>query len=331
MKRQGLGLILLCACALAGTCAALALADDTPPGGTTTGTTTTGPQPLPEGVAVGGIPVGGLVPADAVAAIRESFATPIPVEYGAYAFAANPEALAAPNVAVALQRAREAQPNTNVKLVIVVRPVRVRAYVATLAKRIDREALDAQLSLRHERPYLSKERPGRTLKRTLAVRALTHELTVNSRDTIELEAAAVEPKVTRKNYGPVVVIHRGSNRLYLYNGTRFRKIFGVATGQRIYPTPLGRFHVIVKWKNPWWYPPAAPWAKGEKPVPPGPGNPLGTRWMGLSSPGVGIHGTNNESSIGYSVSHGCIRMHVRDAEWLFNNIDVGTTVYIIGS
>ena len=89
--------------------------------------------------------------------------------------------------------------------------------------------------------------------------------------------------------------------------------------------------MIVKWKNPWWYPPAAPWAKGEKPVPPGPGNPLGTRWMGISAPGVGIHGTNNESSIGYSVSHGCIRMHVRDAEWLFNNIDIGTTVYIVRS
>ena len=67
--------------------------------------------------------------------------------------------------------------------------------------------------------------------------------------------------------------------------------FGVATGQAVYPTPLGTFQIVVKWKNPWWYPPASPWAKGEKPVPPGPGNPLGTRWMGLSAPGVGIHGT----------------------------------------
>jgi lipoprotein-anchoring transpeptidase ErfK/SrfK len=330
MKRQGLGLTLLCACAVAGSFAALAFADDTQPGGTTT-TTTTGPQPLPEGVAVGGVPVGGLVPADAVAAIRESFATPITVEYGTYVFAADPEVLAAPNVAGAIERAREAQPNTNVKLVVVVRPARIRSYVATLAKRIDREALDAQLLLRNQRPYLSKERPGRTLRRTLAVRALTHELTANIRDAVELETTAIPPKVTRKNYGPVVVIHRGSNRLYLYNGMRFRKRFGVATGQRVYPTPLGRFQVIVKWKNPWWYPPAAPWAKGEKPIPPGPGNPLGTRWMGISSPGVGIHGTNNESSIGYSVSHGCIRMHVRDAEWLFNNIEIGTTVYIIRS
>lgn len=332
MKRKGLGLTLLCACAIAGSFAALAFADDTPPGATTTTTaitTAAGPQPLPVGVAVGGVPVGGLLPADAAAAIRESFAAPIRVEYGTYSFAADPAALAAPNVAGALGRAREARPSSNVKLVVVVRPARVRAYVATLAKRIDREALDGQLSLRNDRPYLSKERPGRKLRRTLAVRALTNELTANRRDTVELETKPVAPKVTRENYGPVVVIRRGSNRLTLYDGTRLRRIFGVATGQRAYPTPLGRFQVIVKWRNPWWYPPDAPWAKGAKPIPPGPGNPLGTRWMGISSPGVGIHGTNDESSIGYSVSHGCIRMRIRDAEWLFNNIDVGTTVYIV--
>ena len=53
--------------------------------------------------------------------------------------------------------------------------------------------------------------------------------------------------------------------------------------------------------------------------------------MGLSAAGVGIHGTNNESSIGYSVSHGCIRMHVADALWLFDHVEIGTTVYIIAA
>jgi lipoprotein-anchoring transpeptidase ErfK/SrfK len=94
---------------------------------------------------------------------------------------------------------------------------------------------------------------------------------------------------------------------------------------------LGRFSILVKWKNPWWYPPNSPWAQGEKPVPPGPGNPLGTRWMGLSSPGVGIHGTPEDGSIGYSLSHGCIRMHIPQAEWLFDHVDVGTPVYIVAS
>ena len=64
---------------------------------------------------------------------------------------------------------------------------------------------------------------------------------------------------------------------------------------------------------------------------PGPDNPLGTRWMGLSAPGVGIHGTPSDASIGYSASHGCIRMHIPEAEWLFNHVDVGTTVFIVSA
>jgi lipoprotein-anchoring transpeptidase ErfK/SrfK len=127
----------------------------------------------------------------------------------------------------------------------------------------------------------------------------------------------------------VIVIRRASNLLTLYHGMRIVRQFAVATGQTIYPTPLGRFQIVVKWKNPWWYPPASPWAKGEKPTPPGPGNPLGTRWMGLSAPGVGIHGTPQDGSIGYSLSHGCVRMHIPQAEWLFDHVDVGTPVYIV--
>jgi L,D-transpeptidase ErfK/SrfK len=127
----------------------------------------------------------------------------------------------------------------------------------------------------------------------------------------------------------VIVIRRGSNQLTLYNGMKVVRRFTVATGQNVYPTPLGRFQIVVKWRNPWWYPPNSSWAKGLKPVPPGPNNPLGTRWMGLSAPGVGIHGTDEPASIGYSVSHGCIRMLVPQAEWLFEHVNVGTPVFIV--
>ena len=66
-----------------------------------------------------------------------------------------------------------------------------------------------------------------------------------------------------------------------------------------------------------------------KPIPPGPGNPLGTRWMGLSAPLVGIHGTPDAASIGYSASHGCIRMLIPDATWLFDRVRIGTPVLIV--
>jgi lipoprotein-anchoring transpeptidase ErfK/SrfK len=53
--------------------------------------------------------------------------------------------------------------------------------------------------------------------------------------------------------------------------------------------------------------------------------------MGLSASGVGIHGTPDDASIGYSASHGCIRMHIPDAEWLFNHVTVGTPVFIVSA
>ena len=85
-------------------------------------------------------------------------------------------------------------------------------------------------------------------------------------------------------------------------------------------------------RDPWWIPPPdSDWARGKKPIPPGPGNPLGTRWMGTTAPLVGIHGTPDAASIGYSASHGCIRMRVPDAEALFNEVDIGTPVLIVAT
>ena len=101
-----------------------------------------------------------------------------------------------------------------------------------------------------------------------------------------------------------------------------------AVGQPAYPTPLGTFSIITKVVDPTWTPPNSPWAQGALPIPPGPDNPLGTRWMGISAANVGIHGTNDPTSIGYSVSHGCIRMQIPDVERLFDLVYVGTSVTI---
>ena len=176
-----------------------------------------------------------------------------------------------------------------------------------------------------------KEQTGRELRQVKAMNAIFMALVTNTRPRVALEFNELKPSVTRGSFGPVIVIRRGSNRLYLYKGMRFQRVFGVATGQSVYPTPLGSWHIVIKARNPWWYPPNSDWAKGEKPVPPGPGNPLGTRWMGLSASGVGIHGTPDDASIGYSASHGCIRMHIPDAEWLFNHVTVGTPVFIVSA
>jgi len=337
MKRVAL-VSLISACAAAGFLSAFAFAGAGPAADapTTTNTTTTivtttpAPQTLPEGVTVGGVAVGGLLQREAVDALRSWFESPLPLRYRDVVFNASPKTLAAPNIVTAIARAKVAKPFTRVKLVVVTRPGRIRSYVTTLSKRIDRTPTDSRLLLRGGKPFVSKDKPGRTLMRPEAERAITRALVKNVRNQVLLRTKPLRAQVTRASFGAAIVIDRGSNRLTLYHGMRFWRVFGVATGQSAYPTPLGRFEIVVLWRNPWWYPPASPWAAGQKPIPPGPGNPLGTRWMGISSPGVGIHGTPDSASIGYSASHGCIRMRIPDAEWLFNQVAIGTPVFIVG-
>jgi lipoprotein-anchoring transpeptidase ErfK/SrfK len=286
---------------------------------------------VPAGVLIGNVPVGGLTAELATAQVRAQFALPLVLQYGTFFFQAATEPLAAPAVQRAVEQALAAQPNTTVPLAVTVRKGAVRSYVGELASRFARKPIDARLFLRNLRPWIAPERSGREIDRAAAEVVVTRALENGLRGPLVLKPKVLKPKVTRKSFGPVIVIRRGSNELMLYRGMRYVRTFGVATGQRQYPTPLGRFRIIVKWKNPWWYPPNSDWATNLDPVPPGPSNPLGTRWMGISSPGVGIHGTPQPGSIGYSVSHGCIRMRIPDAEWLFERVGVGTTVFIVSA
>jgi lipoprotein-anchoring transpeptidase ErfK/SrfK len=234
------------------------------------------------------------------------------------------------NLAPAVQTALTAAADTAVPLTPTLDNQLIVKWVKALAKKTDRAAVAGTLLLRNSRPFFTHSHPGRALRpfptRMMVRSAIlggTRTLVVAPLKTLTAPAAARQA---------VIVIHRGSNRLYLYNGVRLVRTFPVATGQPIYPTPLGHFQIVVKQLNPWWYPPTQDaWARGLKPVPPGPGNPLGTRWMGLSAPGVGIHGTSEPWSIGHSESHGCIRMQVPSAEWLYQRVQVGTPVFIIPS
>lgn len=286
---------------------------------------------IAEGVVIGNVPVGGLNAETAAAHVRAQFALPLVLRYGTFVFQAPTESLAAPAVQRAVNEALVAQPYTTVPLAVTVRRAAIRSYVGDLATRFARKPVDARLFLRKLRPWIAKEKSGREIDRVAGEAAVVRALETGLRGPIVLTPKVLKPKVTRKAFGPVIVIRRGSNKLFLYRGMKYVRSFGVATGQRQYPTPLGRFRVVVKWKNPWWYPPESDWAQGLEPVPPGPSNPLGTRWMGISSPGVGIHGTPEPGSIGYSVSHGCVRMRIPDAEWLFERVTVGTTVFIVSA
>ena len=122
----------------------------------------------------------------------------------------------------------------------------------------------------------------------------------------------------------LIIINSKYNTLNFYENNILVKKFKCATGKASTPTPQRKTTIVNKIKNRPYYKLGIPGGD--------PRNPLGKRWMGLNMYGYGttygIHGTNNESSIGKNVSGGCIRMYNKDVEWLFNRIRVGATVII---
>lgn len=116
-----------------------------------------------------------------------------------------------------------------------------------------------------------------------------------------------------------IVVSIPDRKLVLLDGTRVVKIYNVAVGKPSTPSPAGQFQIVNRVPNPTWYAPG-------KIVGPGNQNPLGSRWMGLSAKGYGIHGTNAPRSIGKAASHGCIRMRKHDLEELFELVNVGVPV-----
>ncbi len=317
---------------------------------TTTGAvTTTTPKPRPQprprapkliaaGVTVGGTLVGGLTAAEARELVEERIVKPITlVVTPANKVVLTPAQLgASTNLKKAIDLAvRVRRAGFVVPLSVTVDRARVERVVAGLAKQVERAPVDSQLRMRHLRPFATKGVPGRRLKQVVAARTIVRALKTHEHGGVQLPLEEIRPAVTEQDFGRAIVIRRGSNELLLYKvGAKPKLIreFKVATGRSEYPTPLGSYEIINKQRNPWWYPPTtSAWAQGQDPVPPGPGNPLGTRWMGISSPYVGIHGTPDAASVGYSASHGCIRMLIPQVEWLFNQVEVGTPVIIVAA
>jgi hypothetical protein len=108
-----------------------------------------------------------------------------------------------------------------------------------------------------------------------------------------------------------VVIDVKSLQLMIYKDNLPQKIFPVAIGKSGTPSPVGNWEIVSKEK----------WGEG-----------FGSHWLGLNVPfGIyGIHGTNNPSSIGNIISGGCIRMFNKDVEEVYNRVQIGTPVHIMG-
>ena len=289
------------------------------------------PSTIATGVTIGTVDVGGMTAGQATAAVNRTYFAPVKVRVKHHVFTVKTSHFhtSAP-IKAAVQTALTAPASTVVPLRPKLSMKRVHKWVKTLAAHTYHPVVPGVILIRHGRPVLRHEHAGYRINLFVTRILIRDALQNGTRTTIFAPLRVLNAPSIKSE--AIIVIHRGLNRLVLFRGSHRVRTFPVATGQAIYPTPLGEFTIVVKEINPWWYPPTQDaWAKGLKPVPPGPGNPLGTRWMGLSAPGVGIHGTDEPWSIGHSESHGCIRMQVPDAEWLYPRVRVGTPVFIISS
>jgi lipoprotein-anchoring transpeptidase ErfK/SrfK len=121
-----------------------------------------------------------------------------------------------------------------------------------------------------------------------------------------------------------IAIDKSQNILTLKADGNAFKTYRVSTGKPATPTPAGSYVITSKIVDPPWYPPNG------KMIPSGdPRNVLGSRWLGLSKPSYGIHGTVDSASIGTSVTEGCVRLNNRDVEELFSIVPEGTEVVIV--
>ena len=285
---------------------------------------------IPHGVTIARIDVGGLTGVKASDAVTTAFDRRLSFAFRSRRWKLRPKSIGAyPYVGRAVAAALTAAPGRNVPLEMHIHMGRVRRYVAYLDRIFSRPARDSELRLRNLRPFLTKAHAGIDVRRTAMTNAIVRALRRMERKTIRLQVDVLGPSVTRTSFGPIVVVRRGSRCPYLYRNTTFVRRFRIAVGMPSHPTPLGRYEVVTKQRHPTWNPPDSPWAAGLGPIPPGPGNPLGTRWIGTSAPAIGIHGTPQPWTVGTAASHGCLRMYMRDVEWLFERIRLGTPVWIV--
>jgi lipoprotein-anchoring transpeptidase ErfK/SrfK len=131
-------------------------------------------------------------------------------------------------------------------------------------------------------------------------------------------ARSVDTSVTRR-----IVVSLPDRKLAVIENDAVVSIYPVAIGAPVSPSPVGTFNIVSRVANPTYYKPG-------KVIGPGVSNPVGTRWIGLSAKGYGIHGTNNPGSIGRAKSHGCIRLRNDDVERLFERVRAGDVVELHG-
>src|SRR3954447_20407459 len=209
----------------------------------------------------------------------------------------------------------------------------VATFVHNVKKSLDRPAQNATLNF----PSLTrvKEHDGYAVDEAALQQRVEQAITLPGvARTAKPRVVVKHPSVTREQlaqkYPTLIVVQRDACRLTRYKHLRQVHSYTIAVGQQGLETPAGIYHIQNKQVNPAWSVPNSPWAGSlaGTVVPGGTAeNPLKARWLGIFD-GAGIHGTDQLYSLGSAASHGCIRMAIPDVIQLYDQVSVGTPIYI---
>lgn len=224
---------------------------------------------------------------------------------------------------------------TPIEPVYSVDTTQVAEWVKSVAKKVDRKASNADASVVGARVVVTPSRTGRKTAKKKAVAAITEAFSAERalRDenrSVTIPVKKVKPKVTEKRFEKTILVDLSERRVRLFRRGALEKTYPCAVGTAAFPTPTGEYEVTLKRFRPTWVNPGSDWGKDmPASIPPGPGNPLGTRAINISAPAIRFHGTENVGSVGTAASHGCMRMHRTDIEDLFERVEVGMKVFIV--
>ena len=207
-------------------------------------------------------------------------------------------------------------------------PGQLDEVVAAAGKIVGTAPKDADIDISTGWVKMVPEKAGKEIDVEASKKAVMDGVTLGD-STVKMVAKPVKP-AGDPTLNKVILVRAGENKLYLYENGRIVKEWPVATGAAGFLTPEGVHRITQKIVNPSWHNPGSAWARNlPKVIGPGPNNPLGTRALRLDAPAILIHATANRGSIGYSESHGCIRMTEENEAELFSMVEVGTRVAVI--
>ncbi len=311
---------------------------------------------IADGVTVGGVDIGGLTEKQARKVLRaevvEPYSRSLTVTYEETDFTLTAEELKVRAdvdgmVAEALEASQEgglpsrllrkvtgSEVDRDVEPRVGYAQATVKEFVKTIGAEVNREARNATVEASSTQVEPTSSQVGITLRADDLAEAIDAELqTPDGARELTATVDEIEPEVTTESlaaqFPHYLTVDRTGFKLRYYRNLELEKTYDVAIGAIGFETPEGTYHITNKHVNPTWYVPVREWdgeLAGEV-IPPGPDNPIKARWMGFYD-GAGIHGTDDEASIGTAASKGCVRMRVTEVKELYDVVPDQTPIYI---